>query len=593
MDRLACVDVAAFPLQLLLCEHPDWAAQPVAVVEDDRPQSSVLFTNVHARKLGVRIGQRYASALALARNLHAGAVSPSQIDRGVRMIADRLRRYSPHVEPSSDIPGVFWIDASGLRHLYPSLRAWADLIRVDLEQEGMIASIAVGFSRFGAYALAISQRGTVMCADATEERTRVQRVPLAWLNLEPDARDRLLALGIETVGDFLRLPGNGIRTRFGAAAETLHQLAAGTRWSPIVPVPAEVRHQRFVAFDAPESSIERLLFVIKRRLDSLATIVSRQGEAIVEVVLWMKLDDRTTRIESVKPAASTLDVAQLLTLLRLRLEALQLSSGIVTLRVSVDTCVTTSDQRGLLPEQTLRDADAANRALARIRAECGDQSVVHAAIRDAHLPSARFAWEPMTHVPAQASPRVVTSRPLVRRILTAAVPLPMGFQISEGASGIHPAIWEECRASGLRGDGARNWHFVRAACELTPSRDSAMGGDRADMPALPSRQFQTDAHRTAPSRPGPTTFPDGGMNAPVALPVAEHASAAGSQKSSFAKATVDKPSPELHGPYVLSGGWWGGGVRRDYYFVRVAHGELWWIYFDHRRQQFFLQGKVE
>lgn len=482
MDRLACVDVAALPLQLLLREHPDWAAWPAAVVEDDRPQASVLFLNTHARRLGVRSGHRYATALTLAHNLHAGTMSPSQIEQGVGILADRLRRYSPHVEPASDMPGVFWLDASGLGHLYPSLHAWADLIRADLQSWGMKSAIAVGFSRFGVYALATSQRGTLITTDATEERTRVHRVPLARLNLDPDARDRLLALGITTIGDFLRLPGNDIRTRFGTAAATLHQLASGARWSPLVPVPADIHHRTVIEFDAPESNVERLLFVIKRMLDTLATRVSRLDEVIVEVVLWMKLDDRSARTETVKPAVSTLDVAQLLTLVRLRLETLQLSSGIGTMRVAVSTCRATADQRRLLPEEVRRDIDAANRALARLRAECGEQNVVRAAIRDAHLPSARFAWEPLTHVPAQSSPRVMTVRPLVRRIY------------------VQPAV---CSSSTV------------AASQLR------------------------------------------------------------------------------RGPFVVSGGWWGGGVRRDYYFVHTAEGELWWVYFDHRRRQFFLQGRVE
>jgi protein ImuB len=481
---MACVDLVALPLQLLIGAHPEWIEQPVAVVEDERPQSRVLFVNAHARRLGVHTGQRYAMALSLARTLHASTVPPSQIERGVRLIADRLRRYSPHVEPSKEQAGVFWLDASGLRHLYPSLQAWADLIRVDLQQEGLIASIAVGFSRFGAYALATSKRGVLVCADAEEERARVERVPLARLRLDPDVRDRLLALGIDTVGGFLQLPAGSLRTRFGVEVEALHRLASGAQWAPLVPAPAAVRHQRSVHFDTPESHSERLIFAIKSHLDVLATAVARLSQAIVEVVLWMTLDDRSTRTESVTPAAATLDVAQLLTLVRLRLDAVHLPAGIVTLRVSVKTCPATSDQRGLLPERTRRDAAAANRALARLRAELGEASIVRAAIRDAHLPSARFAWEPLTHVPDHAAPRLVSMRPLVRRILATPV--------------------------------------------LASSR-------RAE--------------------------PSGSAN--------------------------------LDGPYVIAGGWWSGGVRRDYYFVRTSDGALLWIYFDHRRQQFFLQGTVE
>ena len=107
---------------------------------------------------------------------------------------------------------------------------------------------------------------------------------------------------------------------------------------------------------------------------------------------------------------------------------------------------------------------------------------MRAVIRDAHLPSARFTWEPLTHVPDHAAPRIVTMRPLVRRILATPV--------------LASAEWQRARAN-------------------------------------------------------------------------------------------------LTGAYVIAGGWWSGGVRREYFFVRTSDGALLWVYFDHRRQQFFLQGTVE
>jgi recombination protein RecA len=68
---------------------------------------------------------------------------------------------------------------------------------------------------------------------------------------------------------------------------------------------------------------------------------------------------------------------------------------------------------------------------------------------------------------------------------------------------------------GLQGDGARNRRSVRAACELTPSRDSDWRGDRAGTLALPARRFQTDAHRAAPSRPSPDTPVNAGLPVPI------------------------------------------------------------------------------
>src|SRR5437867_11827807 len=40
MERLACVSLPAFPLQLLLRSHPDWAGYPAVVIDEDKPQGS-------------------------------------------------------------------------------------------------------------------------------------------------------------------------------------------------------------------------------------------------------------------------------------------------------------------------------------------------------------------------------------------------------------------------------------------------------------------------------------------------------------------------------------------------------------------------
>ena len=50
---------------------------------------------------------------------------------------------------------------------------------------------------------------------------------------------------------------------------------------------------------------------------------------------------------------------------------------------------------------------------------------------------------------------------------------------------------------------------------------------------------------------------------------------------------------ESAGPYVVSGGWWGSGTHREYHFVRLDEGPWLWIYYDRKREGWFLLGKVE
>jgi protein ImuB len=55
----------------------------------------------------------------------------------------------------------------------------------------------------------------------------------------------------------------------------------------------------------------------------------------------------------------------------------------------------------------------------------------------------------------------------------------------------------------------------------------------------------------------------------------------------------DASVDSLLGPYVLSGGWWRGGVTREYYFARTRREEWLWVFRDAKRRRWYLHGRVE
>ena len=427
---MACVELPAFALQLLLKRHPDWAGRPVAVVERDKPQGVILRVNEQARTAGVRTGMRYSAGLSLAHTLHAGEVPPADVERGVTAIGDRLRRFSPDVEPSRDEPGVFWLNASGLSYLHASLRRWAQEIAAMLRSCGFRAVVAVGFTRFGTGAIARTLtpgQPVAVVRNLGVERMLAGRVRLSRLGIDPALRDDLHKLGVRTVGAFLQLPSGGVRRRLGPQAQRLHRLAAGELWAPLQPQrvmePLVARHD----LDDPETDAVRLLFHLKRLLDRVLAIVAARHQALAELTLSLRLDRADAHTERIRPAAPTLDIVQLMNLVRLRLESLSLGGGVVELRVTGSAVVVTAVQQGLFVERPRRDRAAAERALARVRAEFGDEAVMRACLVEAHLPEARFAWEPAGTVPVP-EPHEVASRPMVRRIHARAQALPPGLK---------------------------------------------------------------------------------------------------------------------------------------------------------------------
>ena len=223
MERMACVDIAAFPLQLLLWDHPNWKDYPAGVVDRDKAQGTILWVNSRARATGILPGMRDGAGLTLSRHFRAAVISRTVIETAVADLVPRLRHFTAEVEPSRDEPGVFWLDTSGLSLLHSSLDKWGELIHDDLTEAGFRNTVAIGFSRFGSYAAAKACDRIVVFPTPQDERTYIRKVPLEQLNLAPAIRDLLAQIGIHTLGGFLDLPASQVHSRLGREAHRLHQ----------------------------------------------------------------------------------------------------------------------------------------------------------------------------------------------------------------------------------------------------------------------------------------------------------------------------------------------------------------------------------
>jgi protein ImuB len=227
----------------------------------------------------------------------------------------------------------------------------------------------------------------------------------------------------------VRLPAGGILERFGREAHRLYQLAAGERWDPLVPEPPPDAPDERVVLDDPEDDVERLVFSIKAATDRLLARLAARRRAVV--ALWLELTLRRynaaekfeKRAECLRPAEATLDPRVLMRLCHLRLEGSPPTAGVIELRVWAEDVPATREQLALFAERPRRDLRAAAEAVARLRAELGDDAVVKAVLREGHLPEARFGWEPISSVPSPR-PRPSPLRLLIRRVMTRPLALP-------------------------------------------------------------------------------------------------------------------------------------------------------------------------
>jgi protein ImuB len=437
MDRLACVELPALPLQLLLRANPASAKGPAAVVESERPQAEILWINRAARKAGVTRRMRAGSARALAPELFTGVIEPYVVEAAVEEILVLLRKFSARVEPAKSIDraGQFFLDASGLLQIFPSLEIWGEQLQAALVAAGLLSGVAVGFARFhcAAVAKACGVRLTVF-ASPDEEEAASARVPLSRAGLPEETLSALEQLGVQTIGQFLELPLGGILRRFGPEALRLRRLAAGELDPPLAPLAINEPLELSLELDDAEIDRTRLTFLGKQLLDALLGKLAARYEAAAELKISLvlkqlslaareKTGDVTYLEELLRPAEPTLDAAQLLGLLRLRLETMALPSGVTRISLAVKSAPATQAQLEMHAQKPKRDLDAAARAFARLRALFGEHAVTRAKIEKGHLPEARFSWEPLTEL-LPANPNRELHPKLVRRIHQKALLLP-------------------------------------------------------------------------------------------------------------------------------------------------------------------------
>lgn len=425
--RIACVDVRALPLQLLHRAHPTWRGAPVAVVEEDHPQARVLFVDPAAAKKGVRPGMRYAAALQLCRELRAAPVPPETIEAARAELVEAMLRWTPKVEPDDARLGVLWLDPSGLGTLFGPLERWATRVHRAVRACSLRCAVVVGFARLPSWAIARTRgSGAFVVESPSEEALLAGRAPLAALEIAPEIRDALAALGITTLGGFLELPRGDVGVRFGPEARELHALFADALRPPMSPVLTPEPIVVEAELETPDDDLGRLLFCVKGGLHALMSELARRALALSALSVRLELERAEPVVTRVEPARATRDALAVLELARLRLSTVSLPARVEKIVLEAEPSRLDGTQLVMFAGRR-HDPEAAARGIARLRASFGDAAVTRAVLRDAWLPEEAFAWEPADRVALPDGSKAFPDEGLlVRRVLPSPIELPSG-----------------------------------------------------------------------------------------------------------------------------------------------------------------------
>jgi len=246
-----------------------------------------------------------------------------------------------------------------------------------------------------------------------KERAFITSLPIQALADygEPDIFQVLSRWGIKTVGELASLPQAALVARVGQQGILLQKIARGEEIDFFALFQPQPTFEEKQELEHPLDSLEPLIFILGRMLESLCTRLTSRGLAAERLHLCLQLDAAPESKRTLRPAAPLSDSRSILSLLRLHLQEAPPSAPITGVSVQIEPIPQKFSQYSLLyPPST--HPDRLSRILSRLELLAGKENVGSPRILDSHHPDPYFL-KPMVIDPELR--RSERSQPLLDR----------------------------------------------------------------------------------------------------------------------------------------------------------------------------------
>ena len=419
-------------MRVLALWSPDWpvtAAARAARIPPHQPAAvfvagRVLACSAVARAQGVRRGLRRREAQARCPDLAVLTPDPDRDARAFEPVVAAVEELAPGVEILR--PGLVALPARGPAGWFGGELAAAERL-VDQVAARTGAEVQAGFAD-GLFAAVLAARRAVAVAPG-DTPAFLAALGVEELDREPDIDrsalvDLLRRLGLLSLGAFAALDPADVASRFGADAVLCHRLARGL--DPRPPLRRRPPEELTVEaeLDPPVDRVDAAAFAARGLAERLHATLAGHGLACTRlgVIAHTAAGEELHRIwrcaEPLTPAATVDRVRwQLDAWLTNRRDTPQ-DGAVVRLRlVPEETVAAGALQRGLWGETGEAD-ERAGRALVRVQALLGPESVVTAVLGGGRDPAERIRLVPWGDDRAEPDPP--PAAPSARRVAPAA-----------------------------------------------------------------------------------------------------------------------------------------------------------------------------
>lgn len=366
-------------------------AQPVAVVEGDGSGRRICRSNSAAAHQGVTPGLPLNAALALSPQLQVVERDPRREARRLRRLAQWAMRYTDLV--SLEMPHRLLLEIQGSLKLFGGLDRLCQQICTGLTALGYSLRHAVAPTPRAALWLARGADGARV-TDVAALPGALAELPLRCTGWSERALNMLEGMGVQSLGECLRLPRDGFARRLGVRCLADLDRALGRVAEPRRGVRPPARYRG--SLELPAETFDRAMMGqgMRRLLDELSAFLRHRQAGVQQPEFVFRHNDGHNTRFPLGLAEPSADAGFLSELLMPRLEQARLHAPVVSLALRSGPVLPLPGSLlalGLEDGAGPRRAEAACRLLDRLRARLGTGAVRGICLLPEHRPEA--AWD--------------------------------------------------------------------------------------------------------------------------------------------------------------------------------------------------------
>jgi nucleotidyltransferase/DNA polymerase involved in DNA repair len=333
-NRVACVLIPNFGLNVQLQQDLTLLLEAVALAENPRETAVVLEVNGKAERAGIRSGLTVAQAHSLCPDLNI-VLRREKLERSESQRLTRcLQDIAPFVE--SDLPGVFFLEADGLKRLYGAYDELAEKLIAKIKVEQYPVSVGVAPNKFTARVAAeVSHRYHCTCVPEGCQREFLANLGITHLRLDEEMQARLLQLGLRTMGQLAAFPANELQERFGTDGRRTSLLSRGEDPEYLLPetLPEELSTTSYPT--APLYSATTTVNRIKRLLEQLFVHLEHEARGCRSLAVRLFFTDKSETWLTLSVANPTVTVKTFVRQLAGKLEKTPFHAAVTEITVII------------------------------------------------------------------------------------------------------------------------------------------------------------------------------------------------------------------------------------------------------------------